>query len=386
MVDFEKIKIIKKLGTGMFGTTYLAEYENKSYALKIQHILEEDNKKDFKNEMWRELDLYSYIEKLDKNEQIFFTRLYGYEIFNKCKHIQKRPFKVNVNNPFGKRLIKLDESDWCVKYLLDYKGDTTLSKFLKKNKPTQKQILSIMLQICKIIFILNQGGYSHNDLHPGNIMVNKTTKKYFNFMGWKIPHEGIQISAIDFGEVLHKKFKINYSGHLSLFLSNKKKFMFNEMFYNCGLVIDNFDKLMHDCDKLNKKLPWEKNEHIYDHVVKSIYQNHQDFFNVTKYKYLNKFPQAEKIFEKAMGKAKSKKTLDDIVKSLTKNREVIDDFWSVINRISWEFQLYFSKQYSKYWTWCSHYENKLPRDIVLELFLKNNYEDFVEFLIMSIEN
>jgi hypothetical protein len=34
MVDFDKVKIKKKLGAGMLGTTYLAEYKNKEYALK----------------------------------------------------------------------------------------------------------------------------------------------------------------------------------------------------------------------------------------------------------------------------------------------------------------------------------------------------------------
>ena len=45
MVNFDNIIIKKKLGAGMLGTTYLAEYKNKQYALKIQHILEKDKKK-----------------------------------------------------------------------------------------------------------------------------------------------------------------------------------------------------------------------------------------------------------------------------------------------------------------------------------------------------
>lgn len=41
------IKIIKKLNAGMFGTTYLCEYKEKEYALKIQHILKKDQYEDY---------------------------------------------------------------------------------------------------------------------------------------------------------------------------------------------------------------------------------------------------------------------------------------------------------------------------------------------------
>lgn len=66
MIDFDDVKILKKLGAGVFGTTYLAKYENEQYALKIQHILKKDIKKSFKSALWREIDLFKYIDKLKK--------------------------------------------------------------------------------------------------------------------------------------------------------------------------------------------------------------------------------------------------------------------------------------------------------------------------------
>ena len=47
-INFDDVKIKNKLGSGLFGTTYLAVLNNKEYALKIQHILEKDKNKDFK--------------------------------------------------------------------------------------------------------------------------------------------------------------------------------------------------------------------------------------------------------------------------------------------------------------------------------------------------
>ncbi len=129
MVNFDDVIIKRKLGAGMFGTTYLAEYKNKEYALKIQHILEKDKNKDYRNEMWRELDLYKFINKLDKEDQLFFTKLHDYKIYNNCNHVQERPFKTN-NKEFNKKLKELDESEWCVKYLLDYKGSNTVTEKL----------------------------------------------------------------------------------------------------------------------------------------------------------------------------------------------------------------------------------------------------------------
>ena len=76
--------------------------------------------------------------------------------------------------------------------------------------------------------ILYDGGYSHSDLHPGNIMINETSKKYFNFMDKKIPFNGYQLTAIDYGEVLHKKFGKNQTKR---FLEDREKYMFNEIFF-----------------------------------------------------------------------------------------------------------------------------------------------------------
>ena len=66
-IDFEKVHIIKELGHGLYGTTYLAKYnmkQDEEYALKIQHVLEKDIKNNYNNEIWRELSLYKYINTL----------------------------------------------------------------------------------------------------------------------------------------------------------------------------------------------------------------------------------------------------------------------------------------------------------------------------------
>ena len=105
-INFDNIKIIKKLNAGWHGTIYLCKYTNKLYALKIQHILEKDRIKSYDNSIWCEIDLYNSINKMPKNDQLFFTKLYGYKIYDNCTHKQIRPFNLNVNNT-NNRIINL---------------------------------------------------------------------------------------------------------------------------------------------------------------------------------------------------------------------------------------------------------------------------------------
>jgi hypothetical protein len=85
MVNFDDLHIIKNLGSGAFGTSYLVKTnKEKEYVLKVQKLLYSDKKlkynvRDYKEQIWREIDLHEFINTLDKKEQIFFTKLYDYK-------------------------------------------------------------------------------------------------------------------------------------------------------------------------------------------------------------------------------------------------------------------------------------------------------------------
>jgi len=53
-MDFTKIKVVKKLGTGMYATTYLVEHNGKQYALKKQKILEGNRNRNSRSITWRD--------------------------------------------------------------------------------------------------------------------------------------------------------------------------------------------------------------------------------------------------------------------------------------------------------------------------------------------
>ena len=364
MINFEEIEIIKEIGAGVNGTTYLVKYKNKDYAMKIQHILDEDRIVDFNKALWRELEPYNYIETLKKEDQYFFARLYGYNIYDQCKHIQKRFFRKKKENTQIRNLKKLDESDWCVKYLMDFKGTQTLKEFINKKNLSIYQIYSIMLQICKIIYVLYEGGYSHNDLHLDNIMITPTKKKTFNLMNRRIPYNGYQISAIDYGNILHKKYNINYKEEKE-FLINREGWMFNEMFYSNFIFINNTNKYINDCVKLYKKIPTLD---VHYEGIQNIKNNYPDFYKSTKDKYTKIFPNSKQSLNKTIEEIKTIKYLTAFF--LNKNNE--DDSKHILFRIIFEFQLLFPDEYSKYFKFCSSYNNLLPVNVVKEILLINN--------------
>ncbi len=108
MVNFDDLQIIKKLGSGVFGTSYLVKKtkdSNQEYVLKIQKLLYsekklKDNNRDYKEQIWREIDLHEFVNTLDKKEQIFFTKIYEYKIINNCDYIQTD--KIHQNIPYFK--------------------------------------------------------------------------------------------------------------------------------------------------------------------------------------------------------------------------------------------------------------------------------------------
>ena len=273
-MELNILKKIRILGAGMFGTTYLVLVNNKKYALKIQHILPSYKKKNFKYELWRELDLYNYIDKLNKDDKKFVTTLHDYKIYDNCTHKQIRPYEVQDHRTFVKLLHKLDKSKLCSYLLIDYNGKSTFGKYIATHNLTVKESYSFIFQLIKIIQIFYKGGYSHNDLHMDNVMIKKTNDKYFTFNNKKIPYYGYQLVAIDYGEVLHNKFKMKYNKFTENF-KNKEKWFFDEIYNSTNSLITQFDKYIYNCTKQNKKKPWErKNFHPFDNLIRNIISNH----------------------------------------------------------------------------------------------------------------
>ena len=85
------------------------------------------------------------------------------------------------------------------------------------------------------------------------------------------------------------------------------------------------------------------------------------------HKYLKIYPNTEKLL--------------NYIESEIKNKKNKNDFYDILNRIEMEFHLCFPDKYTKYVKWCSNSEFLLPKDIVLNLLIINNYTDYINYLI-----
>lgn len=376
-------KIIKKLGVGMFGTTYLVKIGDQEYAMKIQHILPQHRKKNFKSELWREMDLYKYISKMHPNDRKFFTQIHSFDIFNHCTHKQEgRPWMPEEDTPFGKELRKLNKSDWCVRYIIDYQGETTLAKFLEQNPNLPlKQIHSLILQICKIIYILYQGKYSHNDLHPGNIMVKPTKEKTFDFFGKKVPYFGHQLVAIDFGEVIHKKFDLQ-SGRPEHqhFQENRRLYFFKELYIFTMAVIFDMEKMITACKKQKKKLPWEIKNNSFDKNAKEMLKKHMDYVKEEIQKYYKIFPEGQELWEYVI------KNIGDNreIPSMVKGKKGEASFWQIQFRLLDELMLKFPEDFKKIFLWCSLPDFRIPHKEYEEILVINSPEKYIKYFLNKV--
>lgn len=358
-IDLKTIKPLKKLGNGLHATVYLVTYNNQNYALKVLKIF--NNKINKNSQIWNELDLYKYIDKLKPIDQSFFTKLYYYKIYYDCnKHKYTKELYVNNN-----------KSNICIKYLQDYKGDTTLSSYIENNLLSNIELYSLILQLCHIQLILFKNGYSHGDLHLDNIMINKTNKKYFKLLNKKIYFNGLQISIIDYGSVFHKKFNnIKKNSSVLFFLTKPVQYMYAEIY---KIII----KLL--------KLPVYIDGITVIKLIKKIIKYHPVFFNEYKNNNENLFLQYESIFSTIQNSKKN-----EIFKNILLNNQVINEqnkqeFIFFVYKLIDQFCILYPKLFNKYVNLNLDYICPIPINDAYSLLKINSIENLINFCILKIE-
>jgi serine/threonine protein kinase len=362
-------KLTKILGSGLYGTTYLVKENNMTYALKIQKILKKHIKKDTKYELWREIELYNYINTLNNKDQSFFTKLYNYKIINECTHNQKKKYDLSKTDDW----YDIQKSDYCVKFLLEYKGTTTLCDYLLHNSCSTKGIYMFALQILKIIQILNKKGYIHGDLHLENLMIQKTNHKHFMLNNFKIPYNGFQLSVIDYGSV----YNINFNQ------SNKDRIDGLKMLKDLKLTknVDVFSSLWHlflneykydyFCKKNNVKLPRERSGFDMDvSLIENIIKNQPKFWNNMTKNILNK---------------NDVLNLQIIENNPNKLNDHYDDtIYTVLIEILDIFHVLHPKLYAKYTGHCSYHYVSIPKEDYFQYIKIKTIRELVPFLYNKI--
>ena len=341
-MDFSKIKVIKKLGAGMWGTVYLIDYENKKYAMKVQKILEEEKTQNPKFPIWRELLFFNDVNKMPRDAQKFFCRLHGYKIqeCGKYKHI--RPKNIPENSIFVKKFKEMNASNICVVLVMDYLGSISLYDYLQTSPPAKK-IYTILLQICKINKIMSDMKYSHNDLHPSNLMVTQTKS-------------GIQLVAIDYGNVTNASYGKAYS-------NDSEEYYFLDLTKSLFYVLQNRPKLEKNCRLQKKKFPYEIKKKYEEDVWEMLFQKYDKIIDAYAEKYLRLYPHLRKSyleFKKGGGSSKN----DMMIQLKIMNNFAIDH----------------PQEYMKVTGWCSPPEFTLPKKDILEILGCKTRDDYFKFL------
>jgi hypothetical protein len=303
-MDINKFKIIKELGHGMIGTVFLAKYKNKKYALKIEHILEEDRKKSSSSQIWREI---FFSTKFANKYPEQFIKLYSYDIIDNCTH--KQEYSMNVEmiryKKIRDKIYNIAKSNLCIRKvysLIDGVLDDVIDLL------SHKQLYSFILQYSYIILLLQKNGYSHGDIHGGNIGYIKTKKKFVKILNYNIPTYGYIFKFIDYGFVKNKKNK----------LSNENREFHKKFFTIEGNLSFIYSLLYDDYNFYNYLIENKINyndEELYLNFLKSVefdtikYLSNNDYncFLIYKILFIEKY-------QKSILKKKFKKVIEPIIR------------------------------------------------------------------------
>ena len=249
---------------------------------------------------------------------------------------------------------EINASNICANFIIEYKGDTTLYDFMSTTL-SPKQIYSILLQLCKIIFVMSDALYAHNNVHLGNFMVLPTKDKTFEFMGSQIPHNGLQISAIDYGDMTLEASGARYA-------EDEESYYFLELSKVIFYVLMNMPKMEKDCRLQKKKYPSELNKNFMNNFWEAILK-HPEYAE----KYLKLYPKLRDFYSKL-----NKVELNKLNKHMRYRNDVITFFL----KIEINFALDHPEEYAKLTGWCSAPVFTLPKKEVLEILgckTRNDY-------------
>ena len=141
------MKIIKELGSGIIGTVYLVSKNGKPFALKIEHLLEEDLY-DPHSPFWNEA---RFVKEVAKKHPMQFMQWLDFDLIEPCTHQQVYPVDLEVFPPNKQKyLLKLASSPLCVKKLYSF-VDQTLNQI---QLISQEEYKSMVIQLLYIYHLM----------------------------------------------------------------------------------------------------------------------------------------------------------------------------------------------------------------------------------------
>ena len=194
----EGYNILKTLGKGYSGISYLAEKDGKKYVIKRQKLLQNEVKPNTKYQFWREIDFNKFVNKLSKNQQQHFMKMFDHKI-DKCDYKHEPKY---VPPDVKKELEKRNRTKICLDTVLEYKGNVV--EYKVKNGMPMRERYCLIIQLLYALQSVREHGYMHQDIHQGNITYSKANSP-INIYGHILPCKNVY-SLIDYGLARHKKY------------------------------------------------------------------------------------------------------------------------------------------------------------------------------------
>ena len=211
---------------------------------------------------------------------------------------------------------------------------------------------------------MSEAMYSHNNVHLGNFMVLATKAKTFEFMGQQIPHNGLQISAIDYGDMT-----LEASG--SRYAEDEESFYFLELTKVIFYVLMNMPKMEKDCRLQKKKYPSELDKNFMSNFWEAVIKQYPEYAE----KYLKLYPKLRDFYSK-LNKVK--------LNNLNKHMRYRNDAIAFFLKIEINFALDHPEEYAKLTGWCSAPEFMLPNKDVLEILECKTRNDYYKLFMKKI--
>jgi len=185
-MEKEPVEIIKELGSGTNGTTYLAKFNKQKVAYKIEKYNTFDKKQPLTSEYLRQVHFDTEIAQ--KHPDNFLTLL-DHGIIKNCdfSHATKRDKDYHIYK---------NKQPNCYYLVMSPILDNSLGYLYEDIFKNMQLYKDMLYQILQALQILDNANYQHRDIGNQNMMYKKTKSKY----KWYL---------IDYGFIWHPSFPHN---------------------------------------------------------------------------------------------------------------------------------------------------------------------------------
>lgn len=213
-MNFKKEKIID---SGMGGNVFLISDDNgNTYALKEEKILDDMNcdiENGLQYDQCREIDFCLNFGNTNPNQ---FVSLVEHKIKEDCDFEFSEKYKKHfpyLPKHIQEKFTLRDKGKRCIQKIF-----TLIDKNLNDgiNDLSKKMIYSAITQITYAVYLMHLNGFTHNDLHGGNIGIVDVDDEYIDIVFRndalndirKLKTHGKLFKIIDYGNILHKKYNL----------------------------------------------------------------------------------------------------------------------------------------------------------------------------------